>query len=105
MNESVNESVTESMNESVNESNNVSKNKNESIDKIDDNGDRNNYFNFNIIDKTKSFEDQIEILKKWIIWVNIGIWIIVIIIRSLNFAHILNDVDEQLLKKYLAIYR
>ena len=50
---------------------NVSKNENESEDKIDDNVsankiddnvDTNNYFN--IIDKTKSFEDQIGILKK-----------------------------------------
>ena len=66
--------VNESENESVNESDNVSKNENESVDKIDDNVsvdeiddnvDTNNYFN--IIDKTKSFEDQIEILKKWMI--------------------------------------
>ena len=55
-NVSVNESVNESLNESVNE------NENESIDKIDDNVDANNYFK--ILDKTKSFEDQIEILKK-----------------------------------------
>ena len=53
-------------NVSVNENENVSKNENESIDKmIDDNVDTNNYFN--IIDKTKSLEDQIEILKKWMI--------------------------------------
>ena len=38
------------------------KNESESIDKIDDNVDTNNYFS--IIDKTKSFEDQIETLKK-----------------------------------------
>ena len=55
-------SVNESENESVNENENVSKN--ESVDKTDD-VDTNNYFN--IIDKTKSFEDQIEILKKWMI--------------------------------------
>ena len=61
-NKSENESVNESVNESENENENVSKNENESVDKIDDNVDTNNYFN--IIDKTKSFEDQIEILKK-----------------------------------------
>ena len=67
MNESENESesVNENENESDNENENVSKNENESVDKIDDNVDTNNYFN--IIDKTKSFEDQIEILKKWMI--------------------------------------
>ena len=64
VNESENKSENESVNESVNESENenVSKNENESVDKIDDNVDTNNYFN--IIDKTKSFEDQIEIPKK-----------------------------------------
>ena len=65
VNESENVSVNESVNESENENENVSKNENESVDKIDDNVDTNNYFN--IIDKTKSFEDQIEILKKWMI--------------------------------------
>ena len=67
MNESENESesVNENENDSDNENENVSKNENESVDKIDDNVDTNNYFN--IIDKTKSFEDQIEILKKWMI--------------------------------------
>ena len=61
-NVSVNKSENESVNESENENENVSKNENGSVDKIDDNVDTNNYFN--IIDKTKSFEDQIEILKK-----------------------------------------
>ena len=61
-NVSVNKSEYESVNESENENENVSKNENGSVDKIDDNVDTNNYFN--IIDKTKSFEDQIEILKK-----------------------------------------
>ena len=79
----MNESVNESENE--NENDNGSKNENESIDKIDDNdvcvnkddndnesesGDEqyykikqlNNYFR--TIDETKSFEEQIEILKK-----------------------------------------
>ena len=60
-----NENENESENESENENDSVSKNENESVDKIDDNVDTNNYFN--IIDKTKSFEDQIETLKKWMI--------------------------------------
>ena len=52
-------------NVSVNEKENENKNenKNENVNKIDHNVD--NYFN--IIDKTKSFEDQIETLKKWMI--------------------------------------
>ena len=54
-----------SVNENENENENKRKNENESVDKIDDNVDTNNYFN--IIDKTKSFEDQIETLKKWMI--------------------------------------
>ena len=82
MNEGVNENDNENENEIENENENdsVNKNENESVDKIDDNVDTNNYFN--IIDKTKSFEDQIETLKKWMIWVNIGIWTIVMIIKS-----------------------
>ena len=64
-NVSVNKSENESVNESENENENVSKIENESVYKIDDNVDTSNYFN--IIDKTKSFEDQIEILKKWMI--------------------------------------
>ena len=103
-NKSENESVNESVNESENENENVSKNENESVDKIDDNVDTNNYFN--IIDKTKSFEDQIEILKKMDdrsqYWnmnycddnkkLNFKIF-------KLKFAHISNDVDEQLFGK------
>ena len=104
VNESVNKSVNESMNESVNESNTVSKNENESVDKIHDNVDTNNYFI--IIDKTKSFEDQIEILKKmddlsqyWDLnycdenkRLNFKIF-------KLKFAYIWNDVDEELFEK------
>ena len=103
-NVSVNESVNESENESEdeNENQNVSKNENESVDKIDDNIDKNNYFN--IIDKKKSFEDQIEILKKIddLSWdmnycddnkrQNFKIF-------KLKFAHIWNDVDQQLFKE------
>ena len=91
-----------SVNENENE--NVSKNENESVDKIEDNVDTNNYFN--IIDKTKLFEDQIEILKKmddlsqyWDLnycdenkRLNFKIF-------KLKFAYIWNDVDEQLFEK------
>ena len=91
-----------SVNENENE--NVSKNENESVNKIDDNVDTNNYFN--IIDKTKSFEDQIEILKKiddlgqyWNMnycddnkKLNFKIF-------KLKFAHIFNDVDDNLFKE------
>ena len=103
VNESENESVNESVNESENENENVSKNENESVDKIDDNVDTNNYFN--IIDKTKSFEDQIEILKKMDdlsqYWdmnycddnkkLNFKIF-------KPKFANIFNDVDDNLFK-------
>ena len=49
--------MNESVNENENENENVSKNDNESVDTIDDNLETNNYFF--IIDKTKSFKDQI----------------------------------------------
>ena len=55
-----NVSVNENENENENENDSVSKNENENVDKTDDNVDTNNYFN--IIDKTKSFRDQIETL-------------------------------------------
>ena len=104
VNESVNKSVNESMNESVNESNNVSKNENESVDKIHDNVDTNNYFI--IIDKTKSFEDQIEILKKmdnlsqyWDMNYCDNNKSLNFKIFKLTLAHIWNDVDEQLFKE------
>ena len=98
----MNESENESVNENENENGNVSKN--ESVDKIDYNVDTNNYFN--ITDKKKSFEDQIEILKKMDdlsqCWdmnhcdnnkrLNFEIF-------KLKFAHILSDVDEQLFEK------
>ena len=106
MNESENESesVNENENDSDNENENVSKNENESVDKIDDNVDTNNYFN--IIDKTKSFEDQIEILKKmddlsqyWDLNYYDDNKRLNFQIFKLNFAYISNDVDEQLFEK------
>ena len=98
----MNESENESVNENENENGNVSKN--ESVDKIDYNVDTNNYFN--ITDKKKSSEDQIEILKKMDdlsqCWdmnhcdnnkrLNFKIF-------KLKFARILSDVDEQLFEK------
>ena len=104
MKESENVSVNESVNESENENENVSKNENESVDKIDDNVDTNNYFN--IIDKTKSFEDQIEILKKmddlsqyWDMNNCDDNKRLNFKISKLKFAYISNDVDEQLFEK------
>ena len=60
-----NNNVSVNENENENENYSVNKKGDENVDKIDDNIDTNNYFN--IIDKTKSFEDQIETLKKWMI--------------------------------------
>ena len=94
------------MNRSVNENENenVSKNENESVDKIDDNVDTNNYFN--IIDKTKSFKDQIEILKKmddlsqyWDMNYYDDNKRLNFKTFKLNFAYISNDVDKQLFEK------
>ena len=91
-----------SVNENENE--NVSKNENESVDKIEDNVDTNNYFN--IIDKTKLFEDQIEILKKmddlsqyWDMNYCDDNKSLNFKIFKLKFAHISNDADEQIFKE------
>ena len=91
-----------SVNENENDS--VSKNENESVDKIDDNVDTNNYFN--IIDKTKSFKDQIEILKKmddlsqyWDMNYYDDNKRLNFKTFKLNFAYISNDVDKQLFEK------
>ena len=108
-NVSVNEKENENKNENENE--NKNENKNENGNKIYDNVD--NYFN--IIDKTKSFEDQIETLKKMDdvsqYWdmnycddnkkINFKIF-------KLKFAQISNDVDEQTFEevfghKYVAL--
>ena len=82
------------------------------VNKIDDNVD--NYFN--IIDKTKSFEDQIEKLKKKIDDLNQYLDVsycddnknLNFEIFKLKIAHISNDVDEQLFEeifghKYVAL--
>ena len=90
------------MNENENE------NENESVNKIDDNVDTNNYSK--IIEKTKSFEDQIEILKNmdddlsqyWNINYCDDNKMLNFKFFKLNFAHILNDVDEQLFEEIFA---
>ena len=98
-----------SVNENENENENKRKNENESVDKIDDNVDTNNYFN--IIDKTKSFEDQIEILKKtdedlsqyWDMDYDDDKKKLNYKIFKLKITHISNDVDEQLFEEILSL--
>ena len=66
---SVNENESESVNENENES--VNENKNESINENENKSDHGQYYleqinnNFKEIDETKSFKDQIDILKKY----------------------------------------
>ena len=91
-----------SVNENENDS--VSKNENESVDKIDDNVDTNNYFK--IIYKTKSFEDQIEIPIKmddlsqyWSMNYCNDNKMLNFKIFELKFAHIFNDIDDNLFKE------
>ena len=115
-NESVNvnerESVNESENESENENESVNENENENENKSDDG----QYYleqinnNFKEIDETKSFKVQINILKNipdlGDYWhneycednkeINLRLF-------KLKLAHILNDVDEVYLKKYLVL--
>ena len=101
-NESENESQNERVSENENES--VSENENENENESDDGQcyklkQINN--NFKKIDKTKSFEDQIDILKK-IPWLN-DYWYMDYyednketnfrLFKS-KFAHIFNDVDD-----------
>ena len=99
-------------NVSVNE--NENENENENVNKIDDNVDTNNYFNK--IDKTKLFEDQIEILKKmeddlsqyWDMNYCDDNKKLNFTIFKLKFAHISNNVNEELFEeifghKYVAL--
>ena len=109
-----NVSVNENENENKNENENENEIENENVNKTDVNIDTNNYFNIN--DKTKSFADKIETPKKmeddlsqyWNLnycddnkKLNFNIF-------QLKFAHISNDVDEQLFEemfghKYVAL--
>ena len=98
-------------NESENE--NENENKNESENESDDESDGEQYYqieqinnNFKRIDETKSFKDQIDILKK-IPWLN-DYWYIEyyednketnLRLFKLKLAHVLNDVDDNLFKE------
>ena len=107
-NENVNENENESVNENKNESVNENDNENENKSKSDDG----QYYlkqinnNFKKIDETKSFEDQIDILKE-IPWLN-DYWYIEyyednketnLRLFKLKLAHIFNDVDDNLFKE------
>ena len=103
-NESVNENENESVNENENESENESENENESDDGQYYLKQLNN--NFKEINETKSFKDQIDILKKiphlddyWHMQyyednkeTNLRLF-------KLKLAHIFNDVDDELFKE------
>ena len=84
-NDSVNESESES--ERVNKNESINENKNESENENENESDDGRYYlkqinnNFKEINETKSFEDQINILKKYQILVITGICIIMKIIK------------------------
>ena len=108
-----NVSVNEDNNVSVNEDDNVSVNENKSESQSEnENGDYqyyvikqlNNYFR--TIDETKSFEEQIEILKKrdfldeyWHVRYYCGNKELNLKIFKAKAAYILNDLDEQLFEE------
>ena len=111
---SENESENENDNDNDNNNdNNNDVNDNDVNDDDDDDKDEdyyiikqsNNYFK--TTDETKSFEEQREILKKEIFYMNIGIWDMIMMIKNLTSlkifkaktAYILNDLDEQLFEK------
>ena len=118
VNEDNHEIVNEDNNKIVNEDTNV--NDNDDNDNDDDDYDDDDYDsgnddkitvkginnNFKKIDETKSFEDQIDILKK-ITWLN-EYWDMCyyednketnLRLFKLKFAHIFNDVDDNLFKE------
>ena len=109
-NENENENKNESVNERENENESVNENDNENENKSK--SDDGQYYlkqinnNFKKIDETKSFEDQIDILKE-IPWLN-DYWYIEyyednketnLRLFKLKFAHIFNDVDDNLFKE------
>ena len=109
-NENENENKNESVNERENENESVNENDNENENKSK--SDDGQYYlkqinnNFKKIDETKSFEDQIDILKE-IPWLN-DYWYIEyyednketnLRLFKLKLAHILNDVDDNLFKE------
>ena len=110
VNENENENKNESVNERENENESVNENDNENENKSK--SDDGQYYlkqinnNFKKIDETKSFEDQIDILKE-IPWLN-DYWYIEyyennketnLRLFKLKFAHIFNDVDDNLFKE------
>ena len=103
-NNNKNESKNENENENENENDNDNENDNENDD--DDYEIKQISNCFKMIDETKSFEDQIDILRK-IPWLN-DYWNIEyhednketnLRLFKLKFAHILNDVDNNLFKE------
>ena len=108
-----NENVNKDENENENENENEDENKNESENESDDESDDEQYYqieqinnNFKKIDETKSFKDQIDIVKEipclndyWYIEyyednkeTNLRLF-------KLKLAHVLNDVDDNLFKE------
>ena len=101
MNENVNENEKENENENVNENVNENENENESDDGQYYLEQLNN--NFKEIDETKSFKDQIDILKKipdlndyWYIEYYEDNKEINLRLFKLKLANIFNDVDDNL---------
>ena len=105
----INESKNENVNESENESENKSENENEShnqqyyeIEEIND--------NFKYIDKTKSFKDQIDMLKEipylsnyWYIEYHEDNKETNLRLFKLKLAHTLNDVDDNLFEEIFGL--
>ena len=116
-NESVNKNENENENESVNKEENENENKNENESENEseneNQSDDEKYYeikqinnSFKKTDEIKSFKDQIEILKE-IPWLN-DYWYIEyyqnnketnLRLLKLKFAHIFNDVDDNLFKE------
>ena len=98
-NENENENVNENKNENENESDNE---QNYQIEKINN--------NFKNIDETKSFKDQVDILKEipelndqWYIEYYEDNKEINLRLFKLKFAHIFNDVDDNLFKEIFGL--
>ena len=113
-NENENENKNESVNERENENESVNENDNENENKSK--SDDGQYYlkqinnNFKKIDETKSFEDQIDILKE-IPWLN-DYWYIEyyednketnLRLFKLKLAHVFNDVDDNLFKEIFGL--
>ena len=112
-NESVNKYENENENEDVNKDENEDDNKNENEHESENESDDERYYeieqinnNFKKIDETKSFKDQIDILKE-IPWLN-DYWYIeyyennketYLRLFKLKLVHIFNDVDDNLFKE------